>query len=136
MTALHPPILNLNRLNSSSGWPSDFRMSMLAQVRCCSAHKLRCKPCEMCPIKATRRGDAGAAAAAGEAAAERRKDWALGHTRVTSTDAPDWLKRHGLSAERPVSGQSVWCDDPPQSSSQWSVACDWSVYYPREKITC
>lgn len=49
MTALQPPILNLNRLNISSGWPSDLTMSMLLQVLGCYSDKVR-ESGEMFPI--------------------------------------------------------------------------------------
>lgn len=33
---------------------------------------------------------------------------------VTTRDASDLLASHGLSAQRPMSDQSVWCDAPPK----------------------
>lgn len=54
MTALQPPILNLNKLSISSGWPSDFRMSMVRQVCSSYSDKLMYEPGEMFPIKAMR----------------------------------------------------------------------------------
>lgn len=80
MTALQPPILNLTRLNISSGWPSDFRMSMLLQVFSCYSDKLMCEPGEMFPIKTMSHRDAAAAEAA---AAAGRRDHCLQSQRVT-----------------------------------------------------
>lgn len=80
MTALQPPILNLTRLNISSGWPSDFRMSMLLQVFSCYSDKLMCEPGEMFPIKAMFSRDATAAEAAAAAA---RRDHRSQSQRVT-----------------------------------------------------
>lgn len=50
MTALQPPILNLNRLRISSGWPRDFRMSMLLQTFSCYSDKLMWGPAELISI--------------------------------------------------------------------------------------
>ena len=51
MMVEHPPILNLNRLNSSSGWPSDFRMSMM----------LRVSQVSLCQVAVSMNGGAAAA---------------------------------------------------------------------------
>ena len=66
MTALQPPILNLNKLMISSGCPSDFRMSMMLHAFCC--YFVRRRPGDMLPIQTTRRRDSAAAAVT-----ERRK---------------------------------------------------------------
>lgn len=37
-------------------------------------------------------------------------------TLVRSTDASDWLVSYGLSAQHPMTAQSVWCDVPPRQT--------------------
>lgn len=56
-----------------------------------------------------RRRDAAAAAAVATA----RRELLLLTRVVRSTDASDWLFSHGLRANGPMSGQSIWCDVPP-----------------------
>lgn len=64
----------------------------------------------MFPIQTMRRRDAAAAAAVATAKRKLR----LLTSVVRSTDASDWLVCHGLRAKGPISGESVWCDVPPQ----------------------
>lgn len=108
MTALQPPILNLNRLMISSGCPSDFRMSMMLHAFCCYFVKRR--PGNMLPIQTMRRRDAAAAAAVATA----KRNLLLLTYVVRSTDASDWSACHGLRAKGPIGGETVWCDVPPQ----------------------
>lgn len=124
MTVLHPPILNLNRLNISSGWPSDFRMSMLLQVlRCCSLNP------QDVPHQS-----AASPRCSSSSSIQRTS---LSITRlVRSTDASDWLASHGLSGERPMSDQNVWCDAPPQPTVSAQRLLIGSLFIQEGNHTC
>lgn len=108
MTALQPPILNLKRLMISSGWPSDFRMSMTPGASCGSS--VERSPAEMLPVHTTRRRDA-AAAAAGVTAGRKTLLFA---SFVRSNDASDWLLSHG-----------------PRATGQWAARASGVTSRPR-----
>lgn len=121
MTAVQPPILNLNRLRISSGWPSDFRMSMLSTMSLLQSDEVvdvvvgafRDVPHQSdaslgCCLRLRLPGFER-----GERRLQSRRD-------VTSTDASDWPQGHGLRAPPPMGAQSVWCDVPPQRAA-WAT---------------